>query len=83
MHNHLAAGDLPLHGWAADMDPKNQANLLTFEAACLATYLTFFNMAGDNIKTKMSAQPDVYRARSLVAACYAAAAVYVLSTGTQ
>jgi hypothetical protein len=61
LHNRLAANDLPLHGWATKLDPKNQANLLTFEAACLATYLTFFNMAGDNIKTKMSAQPEVYK----------------------
>jgi len=38
-------------------EPKNSANFLTFECACLATYLTFFNMAGDNVKTKMSADP--------------------------
>ncbi|CAK9084538.1 unnamed protein product [Durusdinium trenchii] len=39
--------------WLRSLEKKNQANVLTFEAATLGTYLTFFNMAGDNIKTKM------------------------------
>ncbi len=30
------------------------------EAACLSTYLTFFNMAGDNVKTKMSVDPEKF-----------------------
>lgn len=46
--------------WLRKQDPKNAANILTFEAACFATYLTFFNMAGDNVKTKMSAQPEQF-----------------------
>lgn len=66
MHNCL---DRPGHGpawaephfvWLRNMEPKNAANILTFEAACFATYLTFFNMAGDNIKTKMSAHPEEF-----------------------
>merc|ERR1712046_455875 len=39
--------------WLRSLEKKDQANFLTFEAATLGTYLTFFNMAGDNIKTKM------------------------------
>merc|ERR1719284_1460435 len=39
--------------WLRGMDKKNQANVLTFEAATLGTSLTSSNMAGDTIKTKM------------------------------
>mmetsp|Transcript_65588 Transcript_65588/g.182365 ORF Transcript_65588/g.182365 Transcript_65588/m.182365 type:complete len:367 (+) Transcript_65588:1-1101(+) len=46
--------------WLRRMEAKDSANVLTFEAACLATYLTFFNMAGDNVKTKMSADPKKF-----------------------
>lgn len=46
--------------WLRSLDKKNQANVLTFEAATLGTYLTFFNMAGDNIKTKMQVDPARY-----------------------
>uniref|UniRef100_A0A7S1WGU5 Uncharacterized protein n=1 Tax=Alexandrium catenella TaxID=2925 RepID=A0A7S1WGU5_ALECA len=46
--------------WLRKMDKKNQANVLTFEAATLGTYLTFFNMAGDNVKTKMQYDPVRY-----------------------
>lgn len=46
--------------WLRGLDKKNQANLLTFEAATLSTYLTFFNMAGDNVKTKMQYDPARY-----------------------
>mmetsp|Transcript_5855 Transcript_5855/g.10571 ORF Transcript_5855/g.10571 Transcript_5855/m.10571 type:complete len:313 (+) Transcript_5855:41-979(+) len=46
--------------WLRSLEKKNQANVLTFEAATLGTYLTFFNMAGDNIKTKMQADPARY-----------------------
>lgn len=46
--------------WLRSLEAKNQANFLTFEAATLGTYLTFFNMAGDNIKTKMSHDPVRY-----------------------
>lgn len=46
--------------WLRTLEKKNQANMLTFEAATLGTYLTFFNMAGDNIKTKMSHDPARY-----------------------
>jgi len=46
--------------WLRQMDKKNQANVLTFEAATLGTYLTFFNMAGDNVKTKMQHDPVRY-----------------------
>lgn len=46
--------------WLRGLDKKNQANVLTFEAATLGTYLTFFNMAGDNIKTKMQHDPARY-----------------------
>mmetsp|Transcript_18338 Transcript_18338/g.39173 ORF Transcript_18338/g.39173 Transcript_18338/m.39173 type:complete len:315 (+) Transcript_18338:287-1231(+) len=46
--------------WLRGLDVKDQANILTFEAATLATYLTFFNMAGDNVKTKMSVDPQRY-----------------------
>ncbi|CAE8602987.1 unnamed protein product, partial [Polarella glacialis] len=46
--------------WLRSLDKKNQANFLTFEAATLGTYLTFFNMAGDNIKTKMQYDPVQY-----------------------
>merc|ERR1712032_350421 len=46
--------------WLRQLDKKNQANVLTFEAATLGTYLTFFNMAGDNIKTKMQYDPAKY-----------------------
>jgi len=42
------------------MEPKDSANVLTFEAAVFSTYLTFFNMAGDNVKTKMSADPKAF-----------------------
>merc|ERR1712039_1024746 len=42
------------------LETKDQANVLTFEAATLGTYLTFFNMAGDNIKTKMQYDPARY-----------------------
>mmetsp|Transcript_119055 Transcript_119055/g.237400 ORF Transcript_119055/g.237400 Transcript_119055/m.237400 type:complete len:309 (+) Transcript_119055:96-1022(+) len=67
MHNAL---DQPGYGpawlephfqWLRRMEPKDAANILTFEAANLATYLTFFNMAGDNIKTKMTVDPDKFR----------------------
>lgn len=51
----------PHFEWLRTQDPRNAANILTFEAACLATYLTFFNMAGDNVKTKMSAQPEKFQ----------------------
>eukprot|EP00929_Paragymnodinium_shiwhaense_P083778 TRINITY_DN44750_c0_g1_i1.p1 TRINITY_DN44750_c0_g1~~TRINITY_DN44750_c0_g1_i1.p1 ORF type:complete len:316 (+),score=59.57 TRINITY_DN44750_c0_g1_i1:76-1023(+) len=46
--------------WVRKLERKDQANFLTFEAATLATYLTFFNMAGDNVKTKMSVDPARY-----------------------
>lgn len=46
--------------WLRSLDKKDQANILTFEAATLGTYLTFFNMAGDNIKTKMQYDPQRY-----------------------
>jgi len=46
--------------WLRTLEKKNQANVLTFEAATLGTYLTFFNMAGDNIKTKMQYDPVRY-----------------------
>merc|ERR1719343_857717 len=46
--------------WLRTLDKKDQANVLTFEAATLGTYLTFFNMAGDNIKTKMQHDPARY-----------------------
>eukprot|EP00438_Fugacium_kawagutii_P004893 Skav229206 [mRNA] locus=scaffold2439:71068:73864:+ [translate_table: standard] len=46
--------------WLRSLEKKNQANVLTFEAATLGTYLTFFNMAGDNIKTKMQVDPERY-----------------------
>uniref|UniRef100_A0A7S0FIG2 Mitochondrial carrier protein n=1 Tax=Pyrodinium bahamense TaxID=73915 RepID=A0A7S0FIG2_9DINO len=46
--------------WLRGLDKKNQANVLTFEAATLGTYLTFFNMAGDNVKTKMQHDPVRY-----------------------
>jgi hypothetical protein len=46
--------------WLRRLDKKDQANLLTFYSANFATYLTFFNMAGDNIKTKMSHDPARY-----------------------
>eukprot|EP00931_Biecheleriopsis_adriatica_P061932 TRINITY_DN37271_c0_g1_i1.p1 TRINITY_DN37271_c0_g1~~TRINITY_DN37271_c0_g1_i1.p1 ORF type:complete len:328 (-),score=67.70 TRINITY_DN37271_c0_g1_i1:186-1127(-) len=46
--------------WLRSLEKKNQANVLTFEAATLGTYLTFFNMAGDNIKTKMQVDPARY-----------------------
>jgi len=46
--------------WLRRLDKKDQANILTFESATLGTYLTFFNMAGDNIKTKMSHDPARY-----------------------
>jgi len=46
--------------WLRRLDKKNQANVLTFEAATLGTYLTFFNMAGDNVKTKMQHDPLRY-----------------------
>lgn len=46
--------------WLRTLDKKDQANVLTFEAATLGTYLTFFNMAGDNIKTKMQVDPARY-----------------------
>eukprot|EP00434_Breviolum_minutum_P030929 symbB.v1.2.027353.t2/scaffold2799.1/size70062/2 len=46
--------------WLRSLEKKNQANVLTFEAATLGTYLTFFNMAGDNIKTKMQVNPQRY-----------------------
>jgi len=46
--------------WLRGLDRKDQANMLTFESATLATYLTFFNMAGDNIKTKMQYDPARY-----------------------
>jgi hypothetical protein len=46
--------------WIRSLEKKNQANLLTFYAATLGTYLTFFNMAGDNIKTKMQHDPQRY-----------------------
>lgn len=46
--------------WLRSLEKKNQANVLTFEAATLGTYLTFFNMAGDNIKTKMQVDPVRY-----------------------
>mmetsp|Transcript_42824 Transcript_42824/g.80329 ORF Transcript_42824/g.80329 Transcript_42824/m.80329 type:complete len:315 (+) Transcript_42824:24-968(+) len=46
--------------WLRTLDKKDQANILTFYAANLGTYLTFFNMAGDNIKTKMSYDPARY-----------------------
>lgn len=46
--------------WLRSLEKKDQANVLTFEAATLGTYLTFFNMAGDNIKTKMSHDPARY-----------------------
>uniref|UniRef100_A0A7S2LZ41 Mitochondrial carrier protein n=1 Tax=Zooxanthella nutricula TaxID=1333877 RepID=A0A7S2LZ41_9DINO len=46
--------------WLRTLDKKDQANFLTFEAATLGTYLTFFNMAGDNIKTKMQHDPARY-----------------------
>merc|ERR1719152_1009367 len=64
LHNRVAEGDGRHAQWVASLDPKNQANLLTFEAATLATYLTFFNMAGDNVKTKMSSQPQEFRTAS-------------------
>merc|ERR1712232_1530231 len=46
--------------WLRKLDKKDQANVLTFEAATLGTYLTFFNMAGDNVKTKMQYDPARY-----------------------
>merc|ERR1712217_207365 len=46
--------------WLRQLEKKDQANVLTFEAATLGTYLTFFNMAGDNIKTKMQYDPARY-----------------------
>jgi len=46
--------------WLRRLEKKDQANVLTFEAATLGTYLTFFNMAGDNIKTKMQHDPARY-----------------------
>jgi len=46
--------------WLRSLEKKDQANILTFEAATLGTYLTFFNMAGDNIKTKMQHDPARY-----------------------
>lgn len=46
--------------WLRTLNKKDQANILTFESATLATYLTFFNMAGDNIKTKMQHDPAKY-----------------------
>lgn len=46
--------------WLRTLEKKDQANVLTFEAATLGTYLTFFNMAGDNIKTKMAHDPVRY-----------------------
>mmetsp|Transcript_86926 Transcript_86926/g.246461 ORF Transcript_86926/g.246461 Transcript_86926/m.246461 type:complete len:319 (-) Transcript_86926:165-1121(-) len=46
--------------WLRRQDKKDQANILTFEAATLGTYLTFFNMAGDNVKTKMQHDPGRY-----------------------
>lgn len=46
--------------WLRQLEKKDQANVLTFEAATLGTYLTFFNMAGDNIKTKMQHDPARY-----------------------
>jgi len=46
--------------WLRTLETKNQANILTFESATLATYLTFVNMAGDNVKTKMSADPESF-----------------------
>jgi len=46
--------------WLRKLEKKDSANVLTFESACLATYLTFFNMAGDNVKTKMSADPKAF-----------------------
>lgn len=46
--------------WLRTLEKKNQANLLTFYSATLGTYLTFFNMAGDNIKTKMQHDPVKY-----------------------
>jgi hypothetical protein len=50
----------PHFRWLRTFQPKDSANILTFEAACLATYLTFLNMAGDNVKTKMSHNPEAY-----------------------
>jgi len=46
--------------WLRTLEKKDQANVLTFESATLGTYLTFFNMAGDNIKTKMQHDPARY-----------------------
>lgn len=46
--------------WLRTLEKKDQANVLTFECATLATYLTFFNMAGDNVKTKMQVDPARY-----------------------
>lgn len=46
--------------WLRKLEKKDQANFLTFEAATLGTYLTFFNMAGDNVKTKMQYDPARY-----------------------
>merc|ERR1711972_2473 len=46
--------------WLRTLEKKDQANILTFEAATLGTYLTFFNMAGDNVKTKMQYDPARY-----------------------
>lgn len=46
--------------WLRSFEKKDQANILTFEAATLGTYLTFFNMAGDNVKTKMQHDPARY-----------------------
>ncbi|CAE7943616.1 Stx7 [Symbiodinium necroappetens] len=51
--------------WLRSLEKKNQANVLTFEAATLGTYLTFFNMAGDNVKTKMQVDPARYPSFSL------------------
>jgi len=67
MHNAVdrtpegAPGFLTWHlEWLRSLDKKDMANLVTFECATLATYLTFFNMAGDNIKTKMQYDPVRY-----------------------
>lgn len=46
--------------WLRSLEKKNQANVLTFEAATFGTYLTFFSMAGDNVKTKMQHDPVRY-----------------------
>lgn len=56
-----APGILHWHlGWLRTLDKKDMANIVTFECATLATYLTVFNMAGDNIKTKMQYDPVRY-----------------------